>query len=398
MKAIRILLFLTIIQNVSAQNTITIPDSNFLNYLKTRVPNCIQGDQLDTTCSDLNSISVIQIFQLNIKSIEGIQYFKSLTEFRSRFNPITSIDKMPSMVTRLHCDYSKITSITKLPPNLQYFVGDSNYIRKLPALPSSLIVLQCGFCGLDSLPELPNGLTSLLVGQNNLKTLAPFKPNLTQIAIGNNFLTELPDLPENLFYLLCSNNKLTSLPNLPSKLVTLNCFNNQLSHLPVLPKTIRTLDCSYNQIKCFPKFPSSLTSLCNIENNPFKYLPNIVPKMPDSTKAKPICYDGDTVNNPFACDTLGISRVVVSTNSIVFEKKITIYPNPGNGLIQVFVEEHSNSPHQSIQIYNSDGSLILNEILNEQYQTIDLSQYASGLYFIRVRQEETIQYIRYIKL
>lgn len=65
-----------------------------------------------------------------------------------------------------------------------------------------------------------------------------------------------------------------------------------------------------------------------------------------------------------------------------FDKKelINIYPNPVNTKITIF----SNVTKQTLQIFNSIGSLIHRSIIESEKTEVDLSQQPSGIYFIRI--------------
>jgi len=124
--------------------TVTIPDTNFAAYLHTIIPSAISGNQLDTGSSAVKHLTYIDVMLKHISSLEGIQYFTSLTY--------------------LNCAYNNLTSLPALPNSLQVLGCGTNPLPSLPALPNTLKQLNCSGCSLTVLPSLPNTLKQLLCG------------------------------------------------------------------------------------------------------------------------------------------------------------------------------------------------------------------------------------------
>ena len=57
-----------------------------------------------------------------------------------------------------------------------------------------------------------------------------------------------------------------------------------------------------------------------------------------------------------------------------------MYPNPAESEIHIKAENTINS----IQLFDVQGRLLVTKMSNEYAQTIDLSNYASGIYFITI--------------
>src|SRR5687767_3035154 len=70
---------------------VTIPDTIFANCLRNYVPNCMNGNQLDTTCSGVRNLSTLGCSNLNILDLTGVQYFDNLTHLFIKWNYITSL-------------------------------------------------------------------------------------------------------------------------------------------------------------------------------------------------------------------------------------------------------------------------------------------------------------------
>lgn len=292
-----------------AQNSVTIPDANFVIWLTAHIPSAMNGNLMDTSSTAVTTLTSIELTGLNITNLSGIQYFDSLIFLECSDNQLTSLPSLPSKLNELKCLNNQLTSI--------------------PALPSGLTQLWCGHNQLTSLPVLPSGLFFLLCGFNQL--------------------TSLPTLPSELWQLLCGANSLTNLPALPDELNNLECYSNQLTSLPVLPSGMTYLNCGNNNISCFPTFPNTLiyTNYFSISGNPFTCLPNYVPAMNSSTLAYPLCTNGDTINNYSGCPSAnGIAGFTYKDSNTSCIKDtgdlslanipIKLYDNINNLLVQTY--------------------------------------------------------------
>jgi hypothetical protein len=226
----------------------------------------MNGNLMDTTCTSITSETMVNVYQMQISDLTGIQYFDGLNDLNCNNNLLQSLPNLPANLQYLDCGINQLTSIPSLPANILIFWCPSNQLTSLPNLPATIWNFDCGY----------------------------------------NQLTSLPSLPANLLRLYCRYNPLTSLPSLPTNLQNLYCNNNQLTSLtslPSLPSNLSKLDCHNNNIACFPIFPISLSNPAyfSIAGNSFTCLPNYVAAMNSSYLAYPLCANGDTVNNPSNC-------------------------------------------------------------------------------------------------
>ena len=308
---------------------VSIPDSNFGKWLNTNGYNmCLQGNstvgwQMDTTCNAVVSAKDIFCNNVNLKSIEGIQYFdnleqlhcnenaltvlpalpNSLLELQCHYNAITSLPTLPNYLKKMWCYVNQLTSLPALPDSLKYLNCNSNQLTSLPALPNSLTDLECGYNLLTSLPVLPNLLASLSCNSNQITSLPALPNSLTYLSFWRNQLTYLSALPNSLIYLDCGRNQLTSLPPLPNSLTELWCYDNQLTSLPTLPNTLLKFLCHYNQLTSLPTLPNLLTSL-NCEYNQLTSLPNL----PNSL-IELVCFNNQLTSLPQLPNNLTILRL-----------------------------------------------------------------------------------------
>jgi hypothetical protein len=66
---------------------------------------------------------------------------------------------------------------------------------------------------------------------------------------------------------------------------------------------------------------------------------------------------------------------------------VSIFPNPASDMISIFSMENI----REISIYNNLGQLVYNESLDNNYLTVNTSDYENGIYIVRVRTEKGIK-------
>lgn len=335
------LLFLLVVLNVTskAQSYVTIPDANFVAWLNTVIPSCMNGNQMDTNNTTVQTLNSIYLGAASINDLTGIQYFSALQtldcsdnqltslpslpinlgELKCNNNNLNSLPNLPASLQHLECSHNNLTSLPSLPINLQIFICDQNQLLNLPSLPNSIMSFNCSNNNLTSLQSLPPNLYQFDCSYNNLTSMPTIPLNINVFRCDHNQLTTIPNLPNNSYQLFCSYNNLTSLPNFAANLEYLYCENNQLTSLPSLPNNLHAFNCINNNISCFPVFPNSLTnaSLFSIIGNPFTCLPNYVSAMNAGTLAYPLCFYGDSINNISNCPSAnGIVGYINKDNNI----------------------------------------------------------------------------------
>jgi hypothetical protein len=82
---------------------------------------------------------------------------------------------------------------------------------------------------------------------------------------------------------------------------------------------------------------------------------------------------------------------------IPYLAKYNLYPNPSKGIINTNVTLEQDINSYQIRIYNAQGAVVLEQNVNEQLDAgtilqkqIDLSQQASGMYYIQIKNGEKI--------
>ena len=253
---------------------VTLPDTNFVNWLNTNgYATCLSGDQLDTTCSLVLNAAVLNCYAAPIRDLTGVQYFKNITSLDCSNDSLHIIPALPPRLNYFNCQINQLDSLPGLSDTLETLICDSNQLRLLPSLPAYLSYLDCAYNQLDSLPVLPiASMYYLSCNANHISNLPSLPAGLNCLNCGNNLLSNLPSLPLSLATLMCPSNQIDSLPTLPSGLNNLVCGGNQLLSLPTLPLTLTYLKCNYNQLTFLPTLPSVLAYL-DCSNNQLNNLP-----------------------------------------------------------------------------------------------------------------------------
>jgi len=318
--ALLTLIFFLSVERVKAQY-VTIPDPEFVNWMvSSGLAGCLNGNQLDTTCSALVSKkSFTSSGQLNLTDMTGIQYFDSLEYLHITYcpnltflpllperikyiycahNQISSITNIPASDTSLQCGGNSLSSLPALPSGLKFLGISNNPMPNLPVLPAGLTTLEAALCQISIIGTLPSGLQSLNVSGQAILSFAPFPTTLKNLEINSCNLSLLPALPSGLESLNINNNPLVAVNSLPSGLkylysnyINVNisslpinlkqwiCESNNYTSLPALPASLENLGCSSNDISSLPSLPGSLTYVDASDN-----LLTSLPSLPVSLK------------------------------------------------------------------------------------------------------------------
>ncbi len=233
---------------------VTIPDTNFVNWLNAHVyAGCMNGNQMDTTCNAVVNATYLDCGNSNIHDLTGISYFDNLNELICASNQLSFLPTLPPKLRFFRGWSNQLTSLPSLPDSIYYFDCTWNQLTTLPFLPATLAYLNCGDNLLSMIPTLPGSIISLSCCHNQLSSLPVLPNSLKEIECCYNQLTTLPILPDSLNSINCTSNQLTSLPSLPSTLVFLQCGSNNISSLPPLPLNMDKLFVFYNaNLQCLP--------------------------------------------------------------------------------------------------------------------------------------------------
>ena len=245
----------------------------------------IIADAEHITPEDMEKIAAITSLDVSgtedapgaLTSLQGIEYFESLTELECEYNRLTSLDvsantklwllscsnnslkklnvSANSELITLHCEENQLTELdVSTNTKLSYLYGNDNQLTSLDiSANSELTYLYCYDNQLSSLDVSANPELIIIWGSNNSSTELDVSANtkLTHLYCERNLLTEL-DVSRNteLTDLICFNNQLTELDvRANTKLSDLSCSNNKLTELDVRANTeLVTFDCSNNSL------------------------------------------------------------------------------------------------------------------------------------------------------
>ena len=286
------ILFFAFLGTLKSQVYRYIPDSSFRYVLRTTYscPFDVSGDSLDISSTTVTGMTEISCGWRSISSLEGVEYFTSLSNLNCEENNLTSLPALPSALTVLVCSYNHLTS--------------------LPVLPLALELLDCHGNNLTSIPTLPSTLTYLMCGENNIETLPMLPISLERLRCLSGNLTSLPTLPSRLWELECGGNLLTNLPPLPDSLKTLNCADNiHLNCLPYIPSHVYEFIYGNTAISCLPNIISGATYIPPIGTYPLCY--PYIDSCPSFTSISGILYQDNDLDCVKDSLDLGIRNINV---------------------------------------------------------------------------------------
>ena len=211
-----------------------------------------------------------------LTSLQGIEYFESLTGLDCSYNQLTSLDlSRNTALTELRCDYNQLPSLdVSRNTALTALYCNNNQLTELDVRQNTALTgLWCYDNQLTTLDVSANtALTWLDCASNSLTTLdVSANTALTWLDCASNSLTTL-DVSANtaLTYLHCGSNQLTSLDvSANTALTYLSCGSNQLTSLDVRANTALTyLHCGSNQLTLLDVRANTALTQLTCKDNP----------------------------------------------------------------------------------------------------------------------------------
>ena len=98
---------------------VTIPDPNFVAKLTQLYPSCMNGNQMDTTCTQIVNETSLWLDNLSINDLTGIRYFDNLLYLYCYNNQISSLPTLPPGLVTLNCDHNQLSNLPNLPFSLE---------------------------------------------------------------------------------------------------------------------------------------------------------------------------------------------------------------------------------------------------------------------------------------
>jgi len=242
-------------------NESNFPDSSFRSYV---AKNCDKDKDGYLSAEEFAAVKEINVYDKQISSLDGIEYFTALEKLDCSFNQLSILDvSKNTALIELNCGSNLLTSLDVSNNNaLQILWCSNNQLKELNVSANTeLRDLSCNGNKLAELNVRNNVLLESLmcghpfsnVNQGNLLTSLDVSnnPKLTALFCDSNQLSSL-SISNNreLLSLTCSRNKLTKLDvTNNTKLSWLSCWNNQLVELDVSScPELHELSASNNQL------------------------------------------------------------------------------------------------------------------------------------------------------
>ena len=216
--------------SIPSDMELAFPDNTFRSYVLSRYDR--NHDKVISEEEALN-VTSISVYDENIFSLEGIQYFQNLDNLSCSKNNIRNLDVSKNKALKnLDCSDNQLTSLNVI----------------------NCKALKSIFCNNNMLTNLDisncTALTNLVLDNNRLSSLDVSNcKDLEYLSCSKNQLSSL-DLHNctHLTTLFCLNNQLKSIDvSNCTYLTKLSCYNNQLENLDVSDCiALAELECSYN--------------------------------------------------------------------------------------------------------------------------------------------------------
>jgi hypothetical protein len=98
-------------------------------------------------------------------------------------------------------------------------------------------------------------------------------------------------------------------------------------------------------------------------------------------------------NFPITTNTYTTTVAALSTQDFDFGTYFTLYPNPANDVLNIQTKQ--DLPINSIEVYNQLGQVVL--AVTNSVNSIDVTDLASGTYFVKVNTEKGSANAKFVK-
>lgn len=418
---------------------IQIAEAYLINYLDISNQNTDPSNLIISLegIAAFNNLRVLNCSYNSISSINVNTLF-GLEELRCEFNQIQALDISNLFLLKtLSCSYNQLSNlnVSNL-QNLEILNCSFNFLTSLNlfgltkitdlacsnnqinslVLPGPLSQLRRFFCNDNQLTTLNLNLhyyLQTLNCNNNLITNLNINnhPFLMEVYCENNQLIELILFNlQNLNAVICSNNLLTSIDYSNVEFNYLNCSHNQITSLNLDTfYYLFFLDCSFNQLASLDVTQSNLLielhcdnnlltdlkikngiteSELSFSNNPT--LNNICADLPELTAVQTLVDTYGYVNCNVNADC-----IVLNTDDFTAKSTFTLFPNPANHTVTI--KNATNYDISSVYIYSVLGQLIQEIPKEKTVESIDVSAYESGHYFVKITSNNTVETLSFIK-
>lgn len=354
--------------NLAAGCNINIPDANFKSYLVNNTSINTNGDT-EIQCSEASAFAgSIDCSNLMIADLTGIEAFTSLTSLSCYNNQMTSLDLSNNLsLNYLICSSNQLTSLN---------LGTNTLYTTIDCSTNQLTNLDISYC---------NGLMTLLCNENHISSLdLSGKTALTNLQCGINNLNSLNvSTNTDLLRIDFSNNAISTIDlSLNTALLVVGCTNTTLTDLDLTNNSLLQEVAAHHGVL-------ESVNLQNGNNQAITYVafmnnPNLHCIQVDDAAYSTANWSGQVdATASFSTDCSGVNGL--EEESV---KQLSVYPNPTAGLITL----QSLKP-VSFLVTHVNGTILSQNVVNGTF-VMDLSIYASGVYFIKTKEGQTMKIIK----
>lgn len=379
---------------------------------------------------DVRDIETLSIAEFNISNLSGIEAFENLKYLFARNNNIVTANFSQNLnLEIIDLENNKLSELNVLDNielieisisnnqltdidvsnnvHLEFLFCNINSLNTLDiSSNSNLIDLRCYSNNLSTINLNSNAaLEMLFLSDNNLNSLdVSMNTGLNTLTFDNNNLNSI-NLSSNLAleYLGCSNNILNSLDiSANSNLTRISCNDNNLTALDLSSApNLFLLFAMNNQIQSLDVSSNSALRFFRAENNALIKLDirngenDIISQFVSSQNPNLSCIFVDNPNasflgdwelddaSSFVEDNSDCERLTVTENFIT---DFSVYPNPAKNQVNINLD----SPQASLKFYSINGQVILEKELKRGVNSINISEFSSGLYVVAIQSENSI--------
>ena len=295
--------------NFQSSNSLIIQDSILYDYLNQNYPGIFVDNMLDTSVS--NQITSLNLDNLGIYQIEGLEYFSNLEYLYVNNNNLDDLHGLPESLIHLSCRSNNLTSLHHFSENMIYLDARSNSITDIIGMPNHIESLKLCFNDLEEI-SFPDSLKYFLCASNNLQ--------------------DLPNFPNNIIQVLVQNNQISSIQEIPSSMQTLMIQNNNLSVLPNIPESLTSLSVYGNPIECVNNYPSQFESQLDFYPNCLEYEYNQISELFQAWYFSIALNEGWNMFG-YGCPE---AKNLLDVLSVYLDKVIIVKDNQGNAYLPEF--------------------------------------------------------------
>lgn len=377
------LLSMVFVSVINAQ-IINIPDANFKAQLllandSNGIARDSQGNYIvidtnnngDIEVSEALTVIDLYVNNQNITTLIGLEYFTNISLLDCTYNQITALDLTNNLaIQNLFSSHNLINNIV-LP----------NFVNAI-AIDLSFNLLNT--IDLSNLSQL----VSLFLNNNQLNSIVFDNPNFTYLVDGGIDVSNNPLVTLNM-------NQLRNSPTV---------FGETYDNIEINNTLLTQIVCPLAYVKYYYINDNPNLELISFKN---QRLENFIDNdfdtglfISNNTNLNTICVDDlsgpDTTEQEFFENYFNNSSIIVSSticnlSTTTFENSsISLYPNPTNSILNIF----ANTTIYSIVILNSLGQELYGQ---KSSNSIDLSDFLTGTYFVKIETENGLVTKRVIK-